>query len=645
MGDLCRKPDCSWLALPSLKDLKEPPELVPNPELSGVGVILGFSITAYLTVFLLLFHYLTVYNPRMIGEVARPYINPVDKGLLNFVRGKVTSWTPSRRFEYAMEKSVLILSDTQLVTGLAILIAGYSQLSCGIASYHWQILVYVAWFSSFTFLSAMAFLEGFFLANNSLRLIRVFFMCIMGTLQIAALLPTGSRNWLDAAREAGPLYVGLSAECFYQQLPMASYSRGGPRMWSMVFSVLVVGVSYIHTGIRLFDPTAKFSRKHFRAIPGSYVKSFLQFLEHRAACRGIRATIWTIPYLFAFAGYASVRAAYDIAESMLGEIIWLSFAIAWGSLKVWDTRSLVWFTQLDDGDITFKNTYNDDDTWSFGQILPMVLLLLPILSMIQSYLDNDAKAQDAVRRESNLLITHDGKPFQTVGPAAVGSGTGTDDKQISSTHDATSDGITRCNRRQPPPNTLCGNATPPDENRTAPAKESSPPDSESQTSPCLPPKAVLACVPRHPYPHLFAYHWYRDHVYLLVCQLLMIGCVILWFQGVIVSILGISYILRSRLFLIWLFGFIPLSSLVHLVAWYLAGCVVNRIDGAEEWLYGTGRYGCAGGERSRRWWRRMTRGRCVYYLLVTFLKGGLLTMTFLGSAVIAGPQNIDLGTG
>lgn len=38
MGDLCRKPDCSWLALPSLKDLKEPPELVPNPELSGVGV-------------------------------------------------------------------------------------------------------------------------------------------------------------------------------------------------------------------------------------------------------------------------------------------------------------------------------------------------------------------------------------------------------------------------------------------------------------------------------------------------------------------------------------------------------------------------------------------------------------------------------
>lgn len=58
-------------------------------------MILGFSITAYLTVFLLVFHYLTVYNPRKVGEVARPYINSVDQGLLNFVRGRLISWKPS----------------------------------------------------------------------------------------------------------------------------------------------------------------------------------------------------------------------------------------------------------------------------------------------------------------------------------------------------------------------------------------------------------------------------------------------------------------------------------------------------------------------------------------------------------------------
>lgn len=96
-----------------------------------------------------------------------------------------------------MEKSVLLLSDTQLVTGLAILIAGFSQLSCGISTYHWQIIVYIAWFSSFTFLSAVVFLDNFFHSNKSLRLIRIFLMFALGGLQIAALLPTGSKNWLD----------------------------------------------------------------------------------------------------------------------------------------------------------------------------------------------------------------------------------------------------------------------------------------------------------------------------------------------------------------------------------------------------------------------------------------------------------------
>jgi hypothetical protein len=200
-------------------------------------------------------------------------------------------------------------------------------------------------------------------------------------------------------------------------------------MWSMVFSVMVVVVSYVHTGIRLFDPTAEFSRKYFRAVPGSYVKRLLYFMEVRALRRGIRATIWTVPYLIVLAGYASVRAMYDIAESMLGEIIWLTFAIvssstpfepryllttayqAWGTLKVWDTRALAWATQLDNGDIIFKNTYNDDDTWSFGQILPMVLLLLPILSMFQSY----CQCQSFRRPTDCTLTAHSGQRCKSTG--------------------------------------------------------------------------------------------------------------------------------------------------------------------------------------------------------------------------------------
>jgi hypothetical protein len=99
-------------------------------------VILGLSLSAYLTLLFLILHYVTVYDPRQSSSKGKVYINPVDRGTLNYLRAHIVTHRPSRRFEIAMDKSVLILSDTQLVTGLAILISGYLQLNCGISAYH-----------------------------------------------------------------------------------------------------------------------------------------------------------------------------------------------------------------------------------------------------------------------------------------------------------------------------------------------------------------------------------------------------------------------------------------------------------------------------------------------------------------------------
>ena len=108
---------------------------------------------------------------------------------------------------------------------------------------------------------------------------------------------------------------------------MSTFTEGGPRVYSMIFSLLTVSLSYIHSGIRLFDPTAEFTRKYLRAIPGSFAKKFLRFLERKATRQSIGAAMWMVPYLIVFAGFTTLRAIYDVAESMLAEIIWLSFAI------------------------------------------------------------------------------------------------------------------------------------------------------------------------------------------------------------------------------------------------------------------------------------------------------------------------------
>lgn len=73
---------------------------------------------------------------------------------------------------------------------------------------------------------------------------------------------------------------------------------------------------------------------------------------------------------------------------------------------------------------------------------------------------------------------------------------------------------------------------------------------------------------------------------LLLVQILLLGGTILSIENALVAILGVSELLRTRLFLIWIFAGVPFASLIHLSMWYAAACVVRRVDGAEEWLGG-----------------------------------------------------------
>ena len=57
------------------------------------------------------------------------------------------------------------------------------------------------------------------------------------------------------------------------------------------------------------------------------------------------------------------------------QILWLCFALAWGAAHLFDARSLY---------STIAGSAPAEDSWSFGQFLPVVLLTLPILSMAEN---------------------------------------------------------------------------------------------------------------------------------------------------------------------------------------------------------------------------------------------------------------------
>ena len=125
-------------------------------------------------------------------------VHPVDKLCLD---KSDALWTragqkPSKKWAEALEKAVLGFSDQQCITGIAILLSGYSQLSPRntnpITVYNWQIAVDLAWFSSITHLTTLTCLRHYFRQRRALSNFRI--ACMAANAVILA-VSIGSTGW------------------------------------------------------------------------------------------------------------------------------------------------------------------------------------------------------------------------------------------------------------------------------------------------------------------------------------------------------------------------------------------------------------------------------------------------------------------
>jgi hypothetical protein len=81
---------------------------------------------------------------------------------------------------------MLLISDLQLITGLAIIICGFVQRKCGLSAYHWRRVVQLAWFSSVTHLCCLTFLRDYLHTNKTAQWWRVPGIILLATLLISA---------------------------------------------------------------------------------------------------------------------------------------------------------------------------------------------------------------------------------------------------------------------------------------------------------------------------------------------------------------------------------------------------------------------------------------------------------------------------
>ena len=286
-----------------------------------------------------------------------------------------------RQREEVVKRFILTLSDQQLATGLAILIAAVAN-QCTLTVWEFQLAFALAWFSSTTHLATLDALKEYFLSHGAVRNWRVFGMIallvllmyslIMAMASVDTTIPIQCTFQFFGERglyEAVPLDIFdiLSATLTlvlltWQYLIRIQWSYKKDDGKATTFERMMFRLrTYRHRS------TFKPNKKEFEYIVEEAVRERTSFrrrrnLEQIRGSRGLRRH-WLIAY----------RASETYSRSFLSLGPMLTFMIAFG------------FTQLYLGRWNSGTPLELDTSMGIGQITPLFLLVLPVLVAAESY--------------------------------------------------------------------------------------------------------------------------------------------------------------------------------------------------------------------------------------------------------------------
>lgn len=312
------------------------------------------------------------------------------------------------------------MADVQTVTGLGILLSGYSDLACFISAYHWQVIVYLAWLSNTTHIACLSACRAYLFRHQVQRNIRLFFMFLLWVGLLIAMIPTAYFNWRPVEPSAAQPWS--SARCFYDQAVVkALYNETmcvvnrltpnemrtdgtvpGSLCWtyslhqssafsSAILSGLVLGLGSLFSVARLTRSTSEFGRVYVRNRVSGWTKGLLIATMDKNANEGegskrrrLAREVFVILPLTTV--YLTGKLIADLLTSeVVGvkcppylnldidsntfQILWLAVSAVWGTVQLQYTRNSV---KVEEGQ------------WGFGQLLSVFLLLGPVVSAVEA---------------------------------------------------------------------------------------------------------------------------------------------------------------------------------------------------------------------------------------------------------------------
>ncbi|KAF7858479.1 hypothetical protein EAF04_009079 [Stromatinia cepivora] len=356
----------------------------PNPDVYGIGVLLGFVATAYIT-----------------------SICCIIKNILDHISSKSGKANRFERWSFALGSAITSFSDQQVITGISLILGGWTQIPLGLSVYHWETVANLAWFSAATHLVTLTSLrtsKSWGLFNSPVRIMRVTLMGILIVMIIVAMWPI-SFIWddesihiplsLDGKPTAVPIWclyhpkiswtvlwhpgqpvVGVVPQSEITNIisknhgPYAHFNTG----WFLVtISFLVVG--YITRIQLLFFEGFTIWHTLLRAPkdqPSKLVEAILfKLRDYRPVQRKqlILRGMVVLVYKFAYALYEFAIIWKDVHSSILWEYTWLLLSLAWGTFRLFQYR--------------FYSP--EENVWGFGQVVAVGMLLLPVTTFFDAF--------------------------------------------------------------------------------------------------------------------------------------------------------------------------------------------------------------------------------------------------------------------
>lgn len=219
------------------------------------------------------------------------------------------------------------MSDAQILTGFSILISGYSQLRCGLSCYHWQLLVYLAWFSNVTHLACLTFLRHYLYSHPGERAWRLVLMGLFAVMLLVAMVPTGNYNFaLDQTPSPSDYAI-----CYFKKAKTADRATFA----SMVISVLLVAFGFLSRVVRLHRTLSVRVVGEIRKDVSGKLRKWLQkvydWCDSKTSPSGLKRLLLYRPLLALF---LCGRVLLDAWTSMFFEVSYTALSLLETGIKL-----------------------------------------------------------------------------------------------------------------------------------------------------------------------------------------------------------------------------------------------------------------------------------------------------------------------